>query len=363
MPSATAEPSWAAGNDDPGATRMIPKLTLDEVRGASEASASASPFEEEGAEGGGETKMIPKLSFDDIRRMQQESTPSAFAPAAPSPFEEESVAPEAAVQTFDAPEEEQSFGAPAFSDSPSFDSASQFASAAPSPFDDSSPAEGGGETKMIPKLSFDEIQRMREAASAPIEPAPEPIALSSVEDEQPEILPFDAPSTSPYSLHTSETPFEEESSNFGGEESSDYGSASASEEAQPLEPVATFPSAVPPLDEFEAAPVEDIEEEVAPAATSSHWSATEPASITPEEPSFSAPSAPAPIEAALGSVASTGAVNLDPQQLPEEVIDRIARRVVELMSDEIIRKIAWEVVPDTAEMVVKERIRQLENEA
>jgi len=49
--------------------------------------------------------------------------------------------------------------------------------------------------------------------------------------------------------------------------------------------------------------------------------------------------------------------------LTEEQIDRIARRVVQLMSDQVVKNIAWEVIPDLAEMVVKERIRQLESEA
>ena len=40
-----------------------------------------------------------------------------------------------------------------------------------------------------------------------------------------------------------------------------------------------------------------------------------------------------------------------------EMIDAIARRCVELMSDKVIREIAWEVVPDLAELLIK---RQLE---
>ena len=50
-------------------------------------------------------------------------------------------------------------------------------------------------------------------------------------------------------------------------------------------------------------------------------------------------------------------------ELTDEQIDRIARRVVQMMSDQVVRTIAWEVIPDLAEMVVKERIRQLENES
>ncbi len=49
--------------------------------------------------------------------------------------------------------------------------------------------------------------------------------------------------------------------------------------------------------------------------------------------------------------------------LTEAQVDRIARRVVQLISDQVVRNIAWEVIPDLAEMVVKERIRQLESEA
>ena len=66
---------------------------------------------------------------------------------------------------------------------------------------------------------------------------------------------------------------------------------------------------------------------------------------------------PAPVhEPALAPTAAASA------DLTEEQIDRIARRVVQLMSDQVVQNIAWEVIPDMAEMVVKERIRQLESE-
>jgi CheY-like chemotaxis protein len=58
------------------------------------------------------------------------------------------------------------------------------------------------------------------------------------------------------------------------------------------------------------------------------------------------------IEAAAGSPSA---------QLSDEDIDRIARRVVELASDRL-DQIAWEVVPDMAEIVVRQRIRELEAE-
>ena len=51
------------------------------------------------------------------------------------------------------------------------------------------------------------------------------------------------------------------------------------------------------------------------------------------------------------------ATSISADHLSPEMIDAIARRAVELMSDKVIREIAWEVVPDLAELLIK---RQLE---
>lgn len=48
--------------------------------------------------------------------------------------------------------------------------------------------------------------------------------------------------------------------------------------------------------------------------------------------------------------------------MSDSEVERIARRVVELLSDDIVRRVAWEVVPDLAEVIVKERIEELESE-
>jgi CheY-like chemotaxis protein len=61
---------------------------------------------------------------------------------------------------------------------------------------------------------------------------------------------------------------------------------------------------------------------------------------------------PAPAPAPIGT-----ATSISTDQLSSEMIDAIARRAVELMSDKVIREIAWEVVPDLAELLIK---RQLE---
>ncbi len=47
-----------------------------------------------------------------------------------------------------------------------------------------------------------------------------------------------------------------------------------------------------------------------------------------------------------------------PGQLTPEMIDVIARRVVEMMSDKVVREIAWEVVPDLAELLIKQQLEK-----
>ena len=50
------------------------------------------------------------------------------------------------------------------------------------------------------------------------------------------------------------------------------------------------------------------------------------------------------------------------QALSAEDVDRIARRLIELMGDEVVREIAWDVIPDLAEIVIKDRLRELEGQ-
>jgi hypothetical protein len=47
-------------------------------------------------------------------------------------------------------------------------------------------------------------------------------------------------------------------------------------------------------------------------------------------------------------------------RLSEEDVDRIARRVVELLGDRTVRDVAWEVIPDMAEVIIRDRLRELE---
>jgi CheY-like chemotaxis protein len=47
-----------------------------------------------------------------------------------------------------------------------------------------------------------------------------------------------------------------------------------------------------------------------------------------------------------------------PTDLSPETIDAIARRVVEHMSDRVVREIAWEVVPELAELLIKKKLEE-----
>ncbi len=110
--------------------------------------------------------------------------------------------------------------------------------------------------------------------------------------------------------------------------------------------------------------------EAAPVATRSDWSLEAPAetdagvwSLEPEGPAAataleSEPEpAPAPVRAAFAD-APAAAASAD--GLSEADVDRIARRVIELLGDQVVRDVAWEVVPDLAEVLLKARIRELE---
>ncbi|MEM6795303.1 MAG: response regulator [Acidobacteriota bacterium] len=48
--------------------------------------------------------------------------------------------------------------------------------------------------------------------------------------------------------------------------------------------------------------------------------------------------------------------------LSDEDVERIARRVAEILGEKAIEEVVWEVVPDLAEVVIKNRIRELESQ-
>ena len=75
----------------------------------------------------------------------------------------------------------------------------------------------------------------------------------------------------------------------------------------------------------------------------------------------SAAAAPSPAASAAAAAPPSAAAAAN-GGLSDADVDRIARRVVELLGDQLIREVAWEVVPDMAELVIKDRLRELERQ-
>lgn len=309
---ASASP-FGGQEDFGGETRAFTKADFEEMNRLTPPSApppapapeaeSESPF---GApvpaeEFSGETRAFPRMSFEELQQLA-----SPQAPAAPAE-------PEAPVQT--TPE-------PSPWDEP--------ADASPFAAEPSEPAAYGGETRAFPKMSFDDMQALASGASTPAqEPAPWEASSPAWAPEEAEAAPA-----------AEETPF------------------GSTEAAAP---------ALEELPQQEAQPSWSPQPDIDPA-----WSEPvgEPA-FAPEEPSYAASEPereqqPEPETAAAPSALAPPtepSIPIAARELTDEQVDRIARRVVELMSDQVVRNIAWEVIPDLAEIVVKERIRQLEAEA
>jgi CheY-like chemotaxis protein len=101
--------------------------------------------------------------------------------------------------------------------------------------------------------------------------------------------------------------------------------------------------------------------EIAAPPPPAPWKAPEPLAapepvaaepVFPPGPTFAAEPAPEP---AAAHAAGNG-------HLSDEDVDRIARRVVELLGDRTVRDVAWEVIPDMAEVIIRDRLRELESQ-
>jgi CheY-like chemotaxis protein len=77
--------------------------------------------------------------------------------------------------------------------------------------------------------------------------------------------------------------------------------------------------------------------------------------------------APAPADPSEGDEPGTGPIDpslaaATPTGLSDEMVERVARRVAEIISDRVVREVAWEVVPELAEALIKQEIERLKNE-
>lgn len=245
----------------------------------------------------------------------------------------------------------------------SFDDLQQMAAPpapAPEPIHEEPPQAFGGETRAFPRMSFEDLEKMTEQPAPAPPPAPEPAESLPWEEQTPAFGAVEAHAFAPEPepepvAHEPESPFGEEMPAFGGETR-----AFTKMSFEDLQQLAAAPPPPPPAPApaFEPEPVPVFEPEPEPEpqrADSSVFEEPEPAPVVPfeapVEPEISSPPASAPAAASFSG------------DIPDEVIEKIARRVVQMLSADEVKKIAWEVIPDMAEMVVKERIRQLESEA
>ncbi|HEV7922384.1 MAG TPA: response regulator [Thermoanaerobaculia bacterium] len=310
----TAEPAFG------GETRAFPSVSFEDLQSASTpepippTAEPSSPWDEPAAEPafGGETRAFPSASFEELEQSAHVAEPEPEAAPEPrSPWDEQPAFQHEEVPAF------QTAAEPAFpAEEPAF----------------------GGETRAFPRMSFEDLQQMQSASAPEPEPeaAPEPQSLWD-EPAAPAWAPPEEPAAQeePVSSFTAETasPFDEpRHEEAAAEEETPF--AAGDELAPTEEPQAAAPAA-----------------EEAPAFEEPVWS---PQAVPEPEPEPEPLAAEEPEPAPAAAAASA--------DLTEDQIDRIARRVVQLMSDQVVRNIAWEVIPDLAEIVVKERIRQLEAE-
>ncbi len=303
------------------------------------------PFEESPIDtyGGGETIAFPKMSFNDLQSFQQQS---------------ESAAPEESPEVSD------------HDLSPTI------------PFDSGRNAE----------LSFERAPHDGDSEMSPAEP--DAFAMNHVD----EFGGFGSPDNEQQSMsdpdqaagawdNPVEKPSTEWSSPVATDEPADQEFASDEAADSIFEAPAThredfFDTSEPAEDEVPAHGSASPDEQV---QSPQQWSMTSPPSVTPKSPTLSEPLPPeiegspyfrpepgwkqpspaATVAAPAVAAASVVGVikNLADLELSDEQVDRIARRVVEMMSEQIVRNIAWEVIPDLASIIVKERIKELEQEA
>lgn len=129
-----------------------------------------------------------------------------------------------------------------------------------------------------------------------------------------------------------------------------------SERTDVLEPVVP-PAAEPAL----SVPWEGEETAPQPLRPDSATLAVAIPALSPPEPIFTRTEAPVLAAPPVG-VPSPAGGNGRGLGLSDEEIDKVARRVVEILSERILREVAWEVLPDLAEVVIKDRLRELESQ-
>ena len=214
---------------------------------------------------------------------------------------------------------------------PTRDEYPPFADASPAPAEDAGEAWNRGLGEPVSEDTATAAAADEDPFGAmPLEPL-EPMHDED-EDEGDEVAADVGPSEFGHAAPDREIPAERRDDGSGDEEI-DVGSADTS----PMVAESGPPAWQPPM----SSPVAHVEppEEPEPVVADMENAGDTSAAVAPAAP-------PEPETSAAGG-------------LSDDDVERIARRVVELAADRL-EQIAWEVVPDMAEIVVRERVRELE---
>ncbi len=210
------------------------------------------------------------------------------------------------------------------------------------PFDEAKAREAGADSYLKkPFDSQDLLERVGELVGPAANPAPAAVEEAAELDEGPEwsSLALESEEPAPTEVQPPDDRFLEEEPE---EEPFRWGDAP------------TMPMPAPPAEPRPAIGFRQLGE----TTLEERAGAPQPESPSPE----AAASAPAGESAApVESAVDEGEIPF-PIGLSDGDVERIARRVAELVSERVLRDVAWEVVPDLAEVVIKERLRELESE-
>ena len=207
------------------------------------------------------------------------------------------------------------------------------------------------------QLSEDAIERLQPKAEAPVSATESSPREENMETGVTNLGQDSQPDQSDVLLDLGEIEAVGEANDDFVLELDDEVSAPAVAAAPVYEPASAYHAA--PAYEAAAPAKAFVEPEVVEAPAYQHQPEIHDSFADTQEISYSLPEPePAPIVQSAPASVSSVSPSVAVGDLSPEMIDVIARRVVELMSDKVIREIAWEVVPDLAELLIKKQLEE-----
>lgn len=123
-------------------------------------------------------------------------------------------------------------------------------------------------------------------------------------------------------------------------------------------------SAVAPPGQTGPGPNLSVEPSPGPAPPPASPVTPTPSAQLGEAPAVQGPVEPLPADTYAPPPEATAAdgSNHRSGDLSQDQIEQIARRVAEIVGDKVAREVAWEIIPDLAEVIIRDRLRELESQ-